>query len=127
MMSSVTGHTGYRVDTGDQADRDQLTVARLAGAAQRHAPRREPTPQETAAAVAELREIAGPRADLLAQVAGLLTGFYHGTAEQARARVAARYCRAAGADPELIPRWTAEGRRRASCARPDARPAYLAS
>src|SRR5580698_1658175 len=99
------------------SDHDQLTVARLTGAAQRHAPWREPTQQETAAAVEELREIAGPRADLLAEVAGLLTGFYQGTAEQARAEAAARYCRAAGADPALIPRWTAEGRRRAAAAR----------
>jgi hypothetical protein len=120
MMSSVTGHT----------DEDQLTVARLAGAAQRHAPWREPSRPETAAAVAELREIAGPRADLLAEVAGLLTGFYQGTAEQVRARAAARYCRAAGADPALIPRWTAEGQRRAAAARREAGPgypAYLAS
>jgi hypothetical protein len=122
MMSSTTGHTC------DQADeRDQLTVARLTGAAQRHAPWREPTRQEMAAAVEELREIAGPRADLLAEVAGLLIGFYQGTAEQARARAAARYCRAAGADPELIPRWMAEGQHRAAYARQDARPAYLAS
>ena len=64
MMSSVTGHTG------DQDGRDQLLVARLAGAAQRHAPWREPTRQETAAAVAELREIAGSRADLLARFTG---------------------------------------------------------
>jgi hypothetical protein len=130
MMSSVTGHTG------DQDGRDQLTVARLAGAAQRHAPWREPSRPETAAAVAELREIAGPRADLLAEVAGLLAGFYQGTAEQVRAGTAARYCRAAGADPALIPRWTAEGRRRAAAARREdcpadradpACPAYLAS
>jgi hypothetical protein len=117
MMTSVTGHTGDQADRDqadrDQADRDQLTVARLTGAAQRHAPWREPTEEETAAAVAELREIAGPRADLLAEVAGLLIGFYQGTAEQVRARAAARYCRAAGADPQLIPRWMAEGQRRA--------------
>ena len=122
MISSATGHTGDQA-----ADRDQLTVARLTGAAQRHAPWREPTQQETAAAVEELREIAGPRADLLAEVAGLLTGFYQGTAGQARAGAAARYCRAAGADPELIPRWTAEGQRRAAYARQDTRAAYLAS
>jgi hypothetical protein len=126
MMSSGTGHTGDQ-DGRDQDDCDQLTVARLAGAAQRHAPWREPSQQETAAAVEELREIAGPRTDLLAEVAGLLTGFYQGTAEQVRARAAARYCRAAGADPELIPRWTAEGQRRAAYARREACPAYLAS
>ena len=109
------------------SDHDQLTVARLTGAAQRHAPWREPTRQETAAAVEELREIAGPRADLLAEVAGLLIGFYQGTVEQARAGAAARYCRAAGADPDLIPRWIAEGERRAAYARQDACVGYLAS
>ena len=39
-------------------ERDQLMVPRLTGAAWRHAPGREPTGPETAAAVAELREIA---------------------------------------------------------------------
>ena len=130
-MSSVSGHTGDQdgrdQDGRDQDGRDQLTVARLTGAARRHAPGREPTPQETAAAVAELREIAGPRADLLAEVAGLLTGFYQGTAEQARARAAAWYCQVAGADPKLIPRWMAEGKRRAAFARQDARAHSLVS
>lgn len=103
-------------------------MARLTGAAQRHAPRREPTDEESAAAVAELREIAGRRPDLLAQVAGLITGFYAGTAEEPRARTAARYCEAAGADPDLIPRWIAEGKRRAGCARTtDPYAGYLAS
>jgi hypothetical protein len=122
MIFSTTGHKD------DQAvDRDQLTVARLTGAAQRHAPWREPTRQETAAAVEELREIAGPRADLLAEVAGLLIGFYRGTAEEVRARAAARYCRVAGAEPDLIPGWIAEGQRRAAYARQDACAGYLAS
>ena len=108
-------------------DRDQLTVARLTGAAQRHAPWREPTQQETAAAVEELREIAGLREDLLAEVAGLLIGFYRGTAEEVRAWAAARYCRAAGAEPDLIPGWIAEGERRGAYARQDACAGYLAS
>ena len=96
---------------------DQLTVARLAGAAQRHAPWRKPTAAETAAAVAELREIAGARSDLLAQVAGLLTGFYRRTREEARARAAAHFCIVAGARREEIPRWTEVGRCRATAAR----------
>jgi hypothetical protein len=121
MISSITGHKD------DPCERDQLTVAQLTGAARRHAPRREPTLEEISAAVTELREIAGPRRDLLAQVAGLLIGFYRGTAEEARARTAARYCRAAGADLDLIPRWVYEGERRASCARQDPYRGYLAS
>jgi len=48
---------------------DGLTVARLTGAARRHAPGREPSGAETAAAVRELREIAGGKGVSVAQVA----------------------------------------------------------
>ena len=67
-------------------------MARLTGTAQRHAPRRAPTGEETAAAVAELREIADGRGDLLAEAAGLITGYYRGTAEEMRAGTAALDC-----------------------------------
>jgi len=95
---------------------DELTVARLTGAARWHASGREPTDAETAAAVTELTEMAGGRGDLLAEVAGLLMGFYRHTAEQARAEAAARYCIVSGADQDLIPRWIELGRRRAVAA-----------
>jgi hypothetical protein len=98
-------------------ERDQLTVARLTGAAWRHAPGRKPTGAETAAAVQELREVAGGRGDLLAEVAGLLIGYYRRTAEELRARAAAYYCIAAGAGVELIPRWIEVGCSRAAAAR----------
>ncbi len=98
-------------------DRDQLMVPRLTGAAWRHACAREPTAAETAAAVRELREIAGSRADLLAEVAGLLIGYYRRTAEELKARAAAYYCMAAGADLKLIPRWIEVGCSRAAAAR----------
>jgi hypothetical protein len=103
----------------DQAARelDQLTVARLTGAAWRHASGREPTGAETAAAVRELREIAGGRGDLLAEVAGLLIGYYRRTAEELKARAAAYYCIAAGAGLDLIPRWIETGCSRAAAAR----------
>jgi len=100
-----------------EPEADQLTVARLTGAAGRHAPVREPTGAETATAVAELREIAGDRGDLLAEVAGLLIGFYRETKQERKAQAAARYCVAAGADPDLIPHWIEEGRSRAVVAR----------
>jgi hypothetical protein len=109
---------------------DQLTVARLTGAAWRHASGWEPTGAETAAAVRELREIAGDRGDLLAEVAGLLIGYYRRTAEELKARAAAYYCIAAGAGLELIPRWVEVGCSRAAAARlippavPGTRPAY---
>ncbi|HEY6295379.1 MAG TPA: hypothetical protein VIX15_06920 [Streptosporangiaceae bacterium] len=100
-----------------EPEADQLTVARLTGAAGRHAPFREPTAAETASAVAELREIAGDRGDLLAEVAGLLIGFYRETRQERKAQAAARYCIAAGADPELIPQWIEKGQSRAAVAR----------
>ena len=100
---------------------DRLTVARLVAVARRDAPRRRPTEAETAVAARELRDIAGDRADLLAEVAGLLLGYYRRTAEEPCARAAAHYCVAAGADPGLIPRWTEVGRRRAAAARQPAR------
>jgi hypothetical protein len=105
------------------AELDRLTVARLAAVARRDAPGRRPTEAETEALARELREIAGDRADLLAEVAGLLLGYYRRTAEEPRARAAAHYCVAAGADPSLIPRWIEMGRRRAAAARQPARAA----
>ena len=98
-------------------ERDQLMVPRLTGAAWRHAPGREPTEAETDAAVRELREIAGQRADLLAEVAGLLIGYYRRSADEQRARAAAYFCMTAGADLKLIPRWIDVGRARAAAAR----------
>ena len=117
--------------TGQTArDLDQLTVALLTGAAWRHASGREPTGAETAAAVRELREMAGGRGDLLAEVAGLLIGYYRRTTEELKARAAAYYCIAAGAGLDLIPRWIETGCSRAAAARrippavPEARQAY---
>jgi hypothetical protein len=96
---------------------EALIVARLTAAAQRPAPGREPTDVETTAAVAELNEITGARADLLAEVAGLLMGYYGSTAEEPRADAAAHFCISAGADLDLIPRWIEVGRRRGAAAR----------
>lgn len=97
-------------------EQDQLTVARLTGAVWRHASGWEPG-AETAAAVRELREIADGRGDLLAEVAGLLIGYYRRTAEELKARAAAYYCIAAGAGVDLIPRWIEVGCSRAAAAR----------
>jgi len=96
---------------------DQLTVARLAGAAWRHAAGWEPAGAETVTAVVELREMAGGRGDLLAEVAGLLIGYYRRTAEESRARAAAYYCIVAGAALEPMPRWIEAGCSRAAAAR----------
>jgi hypothetical protein len=53
-------------------DPDGIITARLAGAAGRHVSRR---PLDVDAAVAELREIANGRSDLLAEKAGVMLGF----------------------------------------------------
>ena len=98
-------------------EQDRLTVARLTGAAWRHASGWEPAGAGTAAAVRELREIAGARGDLLAEVAGLLIGYYRRTAEEPKARAAAYYCIVAGASLEPIPRWVQVGCTRAAAAR----------
>jgi hypothetical protein len=98
-------------------DSDRLIVARLDGIAKRHAAWREPTEAETVVAVAELRDVVGNRADLLAEVAGILLGFHEGNLDEPRAKAAASFCIAAGADESLIPGWIEEGRHRAEEAR----------
>ena len=103
------------VDKRPQADR--LLVAELYGEARRRAQWRELSGEEEAAAVAELRALAGGRADLLAEVAGILEGAREGELDEPLARQAAGLCREAGADPETIPAWVEEGRRRRAAAR----------
>ncbi len=67
--------------------------------------------------MAELQALAGGRADLLAEVAGIFEGTSEGEPDEALARSAARLCRLAGADLEAIPGWIREGRRRRDAAR----------
>ena len=94
-----------------------MIVAELSGEARHHARWRDLTADEEAAAVAALRELAGGRADLLAETAGILEGASQGELDEPFARCAARLCRLAGADPEAIPAWIEEGRRRSANAR----------
>ncbi len=108
------------VDKRSQADR--ILVAQLTGEAGHHARWRELTADEEAAAVAALHELAAGRADLLAEVAGILEGTSEGELDEPLTRQAAGLCRKAGADPEAIPAWIEEGRRRAAAAR---RPSVL--
>ena len=102
------------IDKRPQADR--LFIAELYGEARR-ARWRELSGEEESAAVAALCELAGGRADLLAEVAGILEGAREGEPDEPLARQAAGLCRKAGADPEAIPAWIEEGRRRAAAAR----------
>ena len=96
---------------------DRVLVAQLTGTARHHARWRDLTQDEQAAAVRELRDLAGGRADLLAQVAGIFEGASEGRHDEPLARQAAALCRLAGADNAFIPQWAAEGRRRAQAAR----------
>ena len=103
------------IDDGPQADR--ILLAQLMGEAKHHAKWRELTGGEHAAAVAGLRELAAGRADLLAEVAGILEGSSEGEPREPLARQAAQLCRDAGADPVQIPAWIDVGRQRAARAR----------
>jgi hypothetical protein len=103
------------IDPRPQADR--ILVAQLTGEARHHARWRELDSEEYGAAVAALRDLAGGRADLLAEVAGILEGASAGELDEPLARQAAELCRMAGADPEVIPVWIEEGRRRRAAAR----------
>jgi len=105
------------IDKSPAADR--ILVAQLTGTARNHARWRELTEAEEAVAVAALRELAVGRADLLAEVAGVLEGASEGELDERLGGQAARLCRQAGADPEAIARWVEVGReRRASAGRP---------
>ena len=67
--------------------------------------------------MAELRELAAGRDDLLAEVAGVLEGAGEGEPGEPLKRQAAQLCRKAGADPEAIPAWIQVGRTRRAAAR----------
>jgi hypothetical protein len=101
----------------NRPEADRILIARLTGTARRLAGWNGLAGDEEAAAVAELRELAGGRGDLLAEVAGVEAGVSEGRLDEPRAREAARLCRLAGADPEAIPGWVEEGRRRRAAAR----------
>jgi hypothetical protein len=98
-------------------DPDRLRYAQIAGVAARHAQCPQMTPGEEAAAVAELREAAGGRADLLAEHAGIALGFGGKVGlDAARSRQIAELYIAAGADETLIEQWIKVGRQRAAVA-----------
>jgi hypothetical protein len=106
----------------DRPQADRILVAQLTGEARRRAKWRPLTGGEETAAVAELTALAGGRADLLAEVAGIFEGASEGEPDEPFARQAGGLCRKAGADPEAIPAWIEEGRlRRAAARRPPPR------
>jgi hypothetical protein len=101
----------------DRPQADRILVAQITGEARHWAKWRPLTADEESAALAELQALAGGRADLLAEVAGLFEGTSEGELDEPLARCAAQLCRRAGADPEAIPAWIEEGRRRRDAAK----------
>src|SRR6185437_4210952 len=88
------------------ANADRILVAQLTGEARHRARWRPLTEDEEAAALTELRA-----------VAGIFEGTSEGEPDEPLARSAARLCRMAGADTDAIPAWIEEGRRRSANAR----------
>ena len=74
-------------------------------------------PEEHAAAVEELRELAGDRVDLLAELAGTSIGVGESQLDQDVYRQVADLGPEAGAGPEQIEYWIGVGRYRAELAR----------
>jgi hypothetical protein len=95
-----------------RADSDGITTAQLAGTAGRYVSQK---PLDVDAAVAELREIANGRGDLLAERAGVTLGFYarENRDEWQRKALEAAMCIAAGADLTQLTEWIEEGQQRA--------------
>src|SRR5438067_4782582 len=117
---AISPQVSETIRMGDQRPRpeaDRILVAQLTGEARHRARWRPLTEEEEAAALAELRALAGGRADLLAEVAGIFEGTSEGEPDEPLARSAARLCRMAGADTGAIPAWIEEGRRRSANAR----------
>jgi hypothetical protein len=99
-----------------EPDIDQVTAAQIAAVTRRHARTRALTGAEQTAALTELAEAADGRVDLLAQHAGLAVGLHEHDSDAPIYLQIAQLCIQAGADTALIPRWIAEGRRRAAAA-----------
>ena len=94
--------------------KDRMLYVRIVGIAARRAPTWRPGGKENAAAITELAEVAGGRADLLAKCAGLALGYGECQPETAHYQRMAELCIAAGADKTLIQRWVDVGRQRAT-------------
>lgn len=96
------------------SDPDRLQYLEIAGAAAHHAHGWQLSGEEEAAAIAEIRQAAAGRVDLLAERAGTALGYADVGCDAARCRQIAKLCIAAGADQALIERWVVTGRERAA-------------
>jgi hypothetical protein len=92
---------------------DRILIAKLSGSASRLAHLVYTTAQQRAAAVSELMAVAEGRADLLARHAGMTVGVHAERLDEGHYLTEAQLCIDAGADINAIPRWIAEGQRRA--------------
>ncbi len=105
--------TFYHIPMAD-LDLDRDIAAQIFGAAARHAHGWQLTAEEKAAAIADLRQAAAGRADLLGEHAGVALGFGEGRPDAARYRQVAELCLAAGADQALMECWIKVARQRAA-------------
>jgi hypothetical protein len=94
-------------------ERDRILLAQITGTAHRHASSLGTAGQHRAAALADLADLAAGRSDLLAECAGIAIGCHEGDLDEVRYLSVAQLCIEAGADQAVVPRWIAEGRRRA--------------
>jgi hypothetical protein len=99
------------------SDPDRVLCGYITGAAWRLARSGIETPEQHTAAVVELREVAGGRADLLAEVTGIAIGSGESKLDREWYQQVASLCRAAGADEGQIPAWVQVGRSRAEYAK----------
>jgi hypothetical protein len=95
-------------------DPNRSVAVQIALATARHVQGWQLTAQQEAAAIADLRQAAAGRADLLGEHAGVALGFGESRHDAARYRQIARLCIAAGADKALVDRWTKIARQRAA-------------
>jgi hypothetical protein len=95
-----------------KADPDGIVTAQLAGTVGRYVSRK---PLDVEAALAELREIANGRGDLLAERAGITLGLYarENRDEWQRKALQAALLIPAGADLTRLTEWIAVGQERA--------------
>ena len=95
---------------------DRLLVTQATGHAAHPAHRGQLTADEEATAVAELKQAAAGWAALLAECAGLASGYGEHQVDTARYRQIAGLCIAAGVDQTLVETWIELGRQRARSA-----------
>lgn len=116
----VSNPSGRRILEHVDDQQTRLVRARLQGAVLHHARWTPLGPDEMAAAVTEVREVLAGRDDgpeLLAYVAGILTGSRFGCPDElAQAVIAGSVCVAAGADEWLIDGWCCIGAERRAAA-----------